>query len=384
MSIGTTTHKDGILTGEDPGEVEKKTEAQKIDEYRPASMSASNSMFAAAEDDETPAIDQKVEHQGIITETRNSKPDFEIDEKFEDEIKRREAKEKAERDKRQKAADRKAKAEEAKRQAKIERQLKKSQSLDPDEIEEQAKEEHRKENLTKLYPDARPYASDVEEAIWQKRKENGAQMAGRAKIVDYVDEKLAGSIKMSLACQTIGIILFVLPSIISFTGLLEPFKIFLQFFSVILIITGAVILYSGANNTRHKIVPSDQKNSFFAASIIPGLCVRALIITVLTIPLSIIPSAGPILATVAGVAIGASIHYSFLNHYDIYVSTVTTLINTLVYAVYSFVPAIITQTQSFNNSPSSSIGGIYSIGISALVFFLADRMAMQLAAKSSK
>ena len=101
MSIGTTTHKDGILTGEDPGEVEEKTEAQKIDEYRPASMSASNSMFAAAEDDETPAIDQKVEHQGIITETRNSKPDFEIDEKFEDEIKRREAKEKAERDKRQ-------------------------------------------------------------------------------------------------------------------------------------------------------------------------------------------------------------------------------------------------------------------------------------------
>ena len=57
------THKSGFLSGPEPNEEDEKTEAQLIDERRPASMRASSTMLELAEDDETPAIEQKASSQ---------------------------------------------------------------------------------------------------------------------------------------------------------------------------------------------------------------------------------------------------------------------------------------------------------------------------------
>ena len=97
------SHKTGFLSGNEPQEIEEKTEAQKIDERRPAAMATSKSMYDFAENGDIPAIEQRIDTQNIIGEKNEaSQPKFEIDSKFAQEMKEREAKERAERAEREK------------------------------------------------------------------------------------------------------------------------------------------------------------------------------------------------------------------------------------------------------------------------------------------
>ena len=92
-----------------------------------------------------------------------------------------------------------------------------------------------------------------------------------------------------------------------------------------------------------------------------------------------VPLVGSLVGPIAGVAIAASIHYSFLNRYKIYVSIRNTIINTLIFIVFYGLITIV-SLQDINDSGMSII--IY--GLSVIEFFLGDHAAMQLALYTNK
>ena len=175
-------------------------------------------MFDLAETDDRPAIEQQAA-KGVLfgqdtkSEQRAAKAgqgggnSLKVDADFAAEMHARDAKEKAEREKRQKEAEKEAKAKKAEREQEIAERLKESQTLDEDELKDQLKEEIAEENREQLYPDAKPITADVETKIWKERTDQGKQIAERAKIVDVRNTNLDRTMKASIALSIIGCVL---------------------------------------------------------------------------------------------------------------------------------------------------------------------------------
>lgn len=360
-------HKSGFLSGPEPTEKEEKTEAQLIDERRPASMRASSTMFELAEDDETPAIEQKAAKQDIISDSGASrKPILEASSDFEAEMKERQRQENIEREKRRRAEEEAEKKAAAEREAEIQKKLEEtSHSLDPEVIQEELKAENFDKNQEKLYPDAKPVADGVEEKIWQNRTDKGDQIAGRAKLEHVYDTNLQNAIVTAALLEAIGVafavIAFLFDSVIS-----------IIFYAIAVGSIGfaAFWLFRNANKSKHKDVPSEQKKQFAYATLIPGLTIRLLFIALI----SEVPITGTLIGVVAGAAIGASIHYSFLNRYNIWVSLKDTFINTLIFI-------IIYAAAQFS---SNNFMAIVFIVVALVEFFLGDRFAMLMAYRTNK
>ena len=103
-------HKSGFLSGPEPEEIEEKTIAEINDAKRPEAMSVSSSLFDLAETDDRPAIEQQAA-KGVLFRANNAEEKvassqtgggntLKVDADFAAEIHARNAKEKAEREKR--------------------------------------------------------------------------------------------------------------------------------------------------------------------------------------------------------------------------------------------------------------------------------------------
>ena len=355
------SHKTGFLSGNEPQEIEEKTEAQKIDERRPAAMATSKSMYDFAENGDIPAIEQRIDTQNIIGEKNEaSQPKFEIDSKFAQEMKEREAKERAERAEREKEQKEQDEKTRKKRQNEIEEKLKQPQTLDEEESRRELAEETARNNLSKLYPDAKPLQSDIEDELWRRRTDNGRKASERAKIESTYDTDLSKAISVSLLMQIPGIVIIAGAFFGQPKGIVLPI---LYIVGIAAIIASTIILIGQANKCKNRTIPSDQQAKFTLATTIPGFILRGYI---------------------AGSAIGASIHYQVINRYNVSVSVTDTILNTTVFIVmmsFILLPSIIAPNLFGLGAAAMSI---IAISINIVMFFLGDYAAMRLALYTNK
>ena len=374
--------KKTLLTGPEPEEIEEKTAAELEDEKLPAAMAVSSSLYDLAETDDRPAIEQRAAKGVIFAQTNDtsekdaakntSSRNFNIDADFATEMHAREAKEKAEREKEQKAAEAEENKKRAERKKLVAEKLQESQTLDEEELKEEIAEEISEDNADKLYPDAKSITQEVEDELWRNRAEKGAQIAGRGKIEDIENTELTKNVAISFAIQIISSIIAICGVII---GVNAKIGLLLCAVGAIAIALTTIDLCLVANKTKRHIIPSNQQRQFSIATYIPGALLRLVLIAMFMK----IPLVGGLVGPIAGVAIAASIHYSFLNRYKIYVSIRNTIINTLIYIVF-YGLIMIVSLQDINDAGMNII--IY--GLSVIEFFLGDRAAMQLALYTNK
>ena len=345
--------KGKILSGPEPERTEPKTATQLNDERQPSALQESQNINNRYnETDERPAIEQTFQHNEVKT-SKHAGKDFAIDADFE-------------------AAMQAATA----RQAEIAAKLQEAQTLDPEEVKRRNVEQARAKNLQKLYPDPIPQQDEVEDALWQKRTDKGAQIAGRAKLEDVYDSELHHNIIKSFMFQAFGIALVALPTFAG-SSLTKVISFFLYLGSAIGFIYSFIILKQASAKYRNKDFPSDQAQAFQLATIAPFLALRLVIIKILTIPLSFTPFVGPAVAVAAGILIGSSLHYSFLYRYHIDPNHEILLINTVAFLALVVVPDIIL---TFNNtSDANAYLGFYGWTLETLVFFICDRAAAKTA-----
>lgn len=375
--------KGRLLTTPEPTETEEKTTAQLEDERQPAAMDVSSSMYDLAETDDRPAIEQRVAKGVIFGDDKNTEQaatkdatgprNFQIDADFVTEMHERTKKERAERKAKEKEAAEEEQKKRAERKEEIAKKLQEAQTLDETELRDRIKEEIATENNNKLYPDAKPLTQEVEDEIWRNRTEKGAQIASRAKIEDVENTELTKTIATSLVIQIISAIIILCGIVVRPSNLLY-FAVFYLIGPVAIAYT-VIILFKTANKTRLHRIPSNQCSQFVIATYIPGLMLRLVLISLF----SQIPITGGLIGPIAGAAVGASIHYSFLNRYKIYVSIKSTIINTLFYIAFLTLSSFI-ATFSLEGMAMQMLFTALSI----LEFFFGDRAAMQLALYTTK
>ena len=367
----------GLLLGHDPSQdEEQKTQAQLDDERQPSVMQHAKSAYDD-EDDDAPAIEQRIEHKGVIVSGAthaSSKPKLEASSAFAEEMHQRQAAEKAAREKKQQEEEAKAAEAAAKREKELEQKLVEAQELDDETIREGFKQQVFEENQEKLYPDARPVTSEVEDELWKRRAEEGQQIAGRAKLGDVYDDELSKAIIIASAFGGVGL-LFTLIGIITGSGQIWLERTFIIIGIVAFIAAISWLTYS-ANRAKHHAVPSNLANQFKLATAIPGVIFRIPFITAARM----IPIAGPFVGPFIGCAIAASIHYTYINHYDVYVSILDTLISEAIFAVL--------YIAIYFSSPSSAGDGAAStaltFGFTLIGYLLGDILSMKIAEKSKK
>lgn len=322
-------------------------------------------------DEELSAIEQGKERNKISGELSvSSKPKLDIGEDFAAEIKARQAKESAERTERRKKEQAAAAKAEAKRRKELQKLRAEHQELDEDKIRERIAEKTYRENLTKLYPDAKPHLDEIAEANWEESTE--AQKANnRGKLGQVYDTNLSRTIMIAFVMQAPAILVIIL-------GLFQrgPATFWLIALGLVPIFGSAFLLYRAADAAKHKQVPSDQFIQFSYATLIPGMAIRLLLIIIcMAIPLT-----GQLVGAAAGAALGASIHYAFLNRYGIYVSLTNTIINTLLFIICFLVFAIATGMISTASGTGTTL---IFLALGVVEFFLGDRAAMVLAYRSN-
>ncbi|MBP5656303.1 hypothetical protein J6X15_01820 [Candidatus Saccharibacteria bacterium] len=374
-----------LLTGPEPEEIEEKTAAELDDEKQPAAMAVSSSMYNIAETDDRPAIEIKA-NKGVIFTQADEKAEtdaakatgarnFQIDASFAAEMHEREAKEKAERKKRMEARAKADAEEQKKRNREISEKLKEAQTLDPEEIKDEQTEAAHAENLEKLYPDPVPTMNDVEDALWRKRTDKGAQIAGRAKLDSVYDSELHKGI---IAASIFGILGLALQLVSNYTGSFFPsfIRVILFVASIIAYIYSYRYLRKVSKKYRNKKIPSDQESAFTLASLLPFMALRTVIMGIFGgLPVPII---GGIVGTLIGVMVGSSLHYTFLFKFQIEASDKIVLLNTLLYVFIAILPSIIQYMNSPSGGSTEMLNG-FSWAIEAGIFFIGERVAAKLA-----
>ena len=376
--------KGRLLTAPEPTETEEKTTAQLEDEKQPAAMNVSSSMYDLAETDDRPAIEQRVAKGVLFGDNKNTEQttakdttgpkNFQIDADFATEMHERTKKERAERKAKEKEAAEEERKKRAERKEEIAKKLQESQTLDDTELRDRIKEEIAAENNNQLYPDAKSITQEVEDELWRSRAEKDAQITSRAKIEDVEDTDLKQAIISSYIIQVVSTIIMICGIFASLGNKLLDFMVFGVICSVAIAYT-VLALYRAADKTKLRRVPSDQGQQFVLATLIPGFLLRLILIGLF----SQIPITGGFIGPILGAAIGASIHYSFINRYKIYVSLKSTLINTLIYIVF----LIITTATATNGTQMAAVALVFDI-LSVLEFFFGDRAAMLLALYTTK
>ncbi len=367
------------LIGDEPTTESDQAAPRADDERTTAAMSVSRRMFDQAETDDTPAI-ERVYHaqEGVVTHniehahgSAGAHPAFQIDANFAADIKRRNAAEQAARTQERKLAEQKAAQSRARRKKRIAQKLAETQSLDPKEIEAQLLAETRSKNDHQLYPDAKPIASEVEQAIWEKRKNKGAQIAGRARLFYVQNANLEMLLRIALILQIVCLAIFLLLSIISATvAKVTDWSIAYVLIALAVAATIA-LLYVAGESSDDRQIPSDLKNEYLLASLLPGLILRLIFITYIAKMLAIIPFIS-VLGAFVGAIIGGALHYSFINGYGIFTGTLTSFINTFIYTIYIVTPIVIS---TYSGQPITS----YIFIVYIALFFVGDRIAGVLA-----
>ncbi len=365
-------HKTSYLSDHKSEDTEKKTQAQKDDARLPEAMEQSKSLASRYDEtDERPAIEQTFQQKEVQVSHHDGK-NFIIDKDFEQKMHAREAAEREEREQKRKKQALAEKELANAKAAKVAEEIKKPQSLDPEIIKEKHIAEKSEENLQKLYPDPIPEQSDVEEELWQRRKDKGAQIAGRAKLEDVYDSELHSGILKSFGFQIIGLGLLVLPSL---EDTFFPWYIKLLFYAGVAVACfySYYILKQASKRYLNKKLPSDQENAFTLATILPFMALRIAIASIFTS----VPFLGGILGTVICIFIGSGLHYSFLAKYHIPASKEIVALNVLAYVFILLIPSLI----SFITSPSGGVTEmliIFSWAAQIAIFFAGDRFAAKM------
>ena len=366
------THKTGYLSGPEPEENEKKTTAQLEDEKRPSSITISTNMYNDAEIGDHPSIEQHFK-QNEIRATAHTGKYFTIDENFKEAIHQRE---KIEHEERMKARAKAAKEEQERQQIRnqeIAEIIQESQTLDPKEIKDEQAKTARTENLEKLYPDPIPTTNDVEDALWRKRTDKGAQIAGRAKLDDIYDSKLHSSIIQSFIFGFLGLGLQTVseycksifpPALITVASLASYIAYIYSFSS----------LSKGSQKYHKSKIPFDQEGTFTLATIFPFMALRIIIMNIF----GNLPLIGGIIGTLLGVLIGSSLHYSYLYRFQIKADNKTILLNTSFYIFIGVLPDIIAFLSS-RSSGSMEMAYVYSWATQIGIFYIGESFAAKLA-----
>ena len=326
--------------------------------------------------DEVSAIEQRTTHEGIIFDNSHppAKPKLQVNAKFAEEMHRRDAKEKAAREKKRQEEEKKKAEEEELREKELEAKMQEAQELDPEIVREEFKEEQFEKNLEKLYPDARPIASETEERIWEKSTEKTTEIVGRGKLEFVFDTRFRNTIFTAIGLEFIGAVLTVIGVIIGGqNAFLE------RLFIVIGLATNiaAIIMITiKAHQTRHHEIPSEHARKFVYATVIPGAILRLPFV----IACAQLPIVGKILGPMVGCAVAASIHYSYINNFGIPVSIKDTLINSIAFDLIYMLSFINASSSDVNSAPYAVINAAFII----IGVLLGDRFAMMIAYKTAK
>ncbi len=303
------------LSGDDPGEIEQRTQSQINDARRPSSMAMSSQMMDDANDDMTPAIERRINSDNLYKIKSAGERKLEASPELDAQV----ARERAEKERAKK------KDKKRKKQPKVEKTT--AQNPEP---------ERQKLDLDNIYPSAKPEQHEEVEKNWRKSMQAQKTLPERARIdnakfADRTDRILAAFLIEATAC---------LFGIIS----LFPFKnaSFLEWlFNVIpfvLIILAAAILCYDFKEKKMVTVHFSQRDAYFWASVIPFLALRIGLATIIE---QIIPNLAfgidSILGTVLGIWVGAYIHYEILFNNKILYEAKLSLINMGIFSALYFI-----------------------------------------------
>lgn len=369
------SHKSGMLMGDGPILGHQQKTVGQLEDERETSVEEHKSRAYDDEDDGISSIEQRQEFKGVIIDTSstNAKPQLEVSEEFAAEIHAREAKERAEREKKLKAEEEEKRKAEEKREKELKRELEEAQELDPEVIAEKLKEKNYEENQEKLYPDAKPVASDTDQRIFEKDEGTGNQIAGRAKLEFVFDQKVRRAINFAIIIDILGLIFTIAGIMVdNFSLILE--RVFMTI-GILAMVFAIVWLTFNVRQTRHREVPSELKRRFAYATIIPGVIFRIPFVTACTA----VPIIGHIVGPVIGCGFAASIHYWYLNGYDVEVSVKDSIINSVgFYAIYALILATFSAME--HATPATFI----DIAIMIIGVFFGDYFAVLIAYKTRK
>ena len=214
--------------------------------------------------------------------------------------------------------------------------------------------------------------SDTEIALLERRKEKGAEIAGRAKLESFVNSSFNNAIIFASVLQIITIPLCGTALFSQAKGAAPNVTIWT--ISYVLQIISAIAIYMGAETIEHRVLTSDQVSKLRTTTLLPGVYLRFIFILIF----SKIPLTGGLVGAVVGAAIGAAFHYSFLNRYGVYVSLKDTLISTIISAVPLYVMSI------YGSNGLLSMMGFVVFIFNLFKYVCGDRFAMLMAYRTNR
>lgn len=341
------------LGGNGPEEEEQRTEAQINDARLPSSMTMSERIMNAADDDETPAIERRINHAGLVSISEHiGERKLDADPEFETaELKRREL------EKEQKEKTKQAEA----------KQTKDTKPTKEVENKKSAKQSTSKSDCAKakdfdfnsLYPNAKKIDDNSE-----------LPKAGRAKIDEIAEDqsiRLLTSIVLQLA-SFVAFILSALPLIPKYLGFIN---VMLYIASAIFMVASAVILFYDLKNKVFVKYPYSQRKQFVYTTIVPFLVFRIVAIIVINALLPKLFYNLQLTVAAVGVPIVSYYQYMLLQKNKISYSQKLTAINTGVIVILIIIFVILTAKDGVFPIFTS----ILDVGILAIVFYLFDRFA---------
>ena len=244
-------------------QVEKKTatqilEDENLEEHITDSMRSSHKMYAEVDDDETPAIERRVEAHPVGSSTSSHHLKFDTDPELEAQV----------------AAEREAYEEESANRAKaakLEQKAAKSATRHSDVHQTSAADE-------KLYPDVQSKFNPDDEKYWRQQMSKKRPLPKQARIETVNDDILAKAIKKSLWAQLGSVIALCIGFVLQ-TTILPDFAHALACIAAVAAIGYAIfILYEGTIARKLKNILPEQRDGFLLATILPSIFLRYIII----------------------------------------------------------------------------------------------------------
>lgn len=149
--------------------------------------------------------------------------------------------------------------------------------------------------------------------------------------------------------------IFVFPKIMKYS---------LDIISIMLIVLAFVVMTITVNSCKDRHIPARHSKLFIGASILPSAALRIGLAALLAYLLSFIPTAGGYIGFAIGIAIGGTIHYTYLGFHKANVSAITSFIVTAACALMLIVPDLTSGAANQPVDPELRLGiAVYFIEI---------------------
>ncbi len=149
--------------------------------------------------------------------------------------------------------------------------------------------------------------------------------------------------------------IFVFPKIMQYS---------LDIISIMLIVLAFVVITITVNSCKDRHIPARHSKLFVGASILPSAALRIGLAALLAYLLSFIPTAGGYIGFAIGIAIGGTIHYTYLGFHKANVSAITSFIVTAACALILIVPDLTSGAANQPVDPTLRLGfAVYAIEI---------------------